>query len=52
MKSNYFVNFSGWVQPNLPCLVKLALGDLKFTKALLQDDTQIMSFSAITAHII
>lgn len=54
MKSVYEIkllcSFSGWVQPNLPCLVKLALGDLKVAKAVLQDDTQ--TISAITAHMI
>lgn len=42
------------VQPSLPSYtkVKLALGDLKVTKAVVQDDTQIMSFSTITAHVL
>lgn len=51
MESDYLLARSSQI-----CLairrLKLALGDLKVTKALVQDDTQSVSFSTITAHML
>ena len=52
MESDYFGAFLAVSSQVCLDIWKLALGDVKVTKALVQDDTQVTSFSSITADML